>query len=127
MDMKAMDDDIGDVLYGNATPISNVDIDTTAIDGLEAVHDELLLKSDHHVPLEHYPQGFVLDDSVAQCARAGGYSIIVARVSHDIETTVTATNGIASKANTTVSEAFAIGLPIGVTAPTIINWVASTT
>lgn len=55
MDVEAVDDDVGDVLDGDAGPISNVDVDAAAVDGLEAVHDELLLESDDHVPFEHDP------------------------------------------------------------------------
>lgn len=55
MDMEAVDDDIGDELDSDACAISNVDVDATAIDGLKAVHEELLFESDDHVPFEHDP------------------------------------------------------------------------
>lgn len=55
MDMDTMDDDIGDKLNSNAGSKGNMNIGATTINSLEAVHDEFLLQSDHHVSLEHDP------------------------------------------------------------------------
>jgi hypothetical protein len=65
MYVETMNYDICDKLDGDASPIGNVNIGSTSIDGLEAVHDELLLEGNHHVPLEHNPQRLVLNDSMA--------------------------------------------------------------
>ncbi len=119
-----MNYNISDKLDGDACSISNVDIDPTTINGLEAVHDQLLLQLYHHVPLEHNPQRFVLDDSMAQSAGPGVDRVIVAGVSDDIEAAVTATNCIPTKTNATVCKAFAVFLPIGVTTPAVINGIA---
>lgn len=55
VDVEAMDDDIRDELDGNAGAVSYVDVGAACVDGLEAVHDQLLLQRDHHVALEHDP------------------------------------------------------------------------
>ena len=55
MNMEAMYDDISDILDGNACTIGNVDVDSSGVNGLEAVHQELLLESDDHVSLEDDP------------------------------------------------------------------------
>jgi len=65
MYMETMNYDIRDKLDGDASPVGNVDIGSTSIYGLEAVHDKLLLEGNHHVPLEHNPQRLVLNDSMA--------------------------------------------------------------
>lgn len=43
MDVETMDDDIGHKLDCNASPIGDVDIDTSCINCLKAIHEELLL------------------------------------------------------------------------------------
>lgn len=55
MDVQAMDDHIGHKLDSDAPAVSNVNVDPTAIYGLEAVHDKFLLQLNHHVPFEHDP------------------------------------------------------------------------
>ena len=125
MDVQTVNDNISDKLDSDASSISNVDISPTAINGLEAVHDQLLLQLDNHVPLEHNPQRFFLDDSVAQSSGPGVDRVIITRVGDDIETAVTATNRIPAKTNATVCKALAVLLPLGVTTPAVINGIAS--
>lgn len=84
MDVEAMDDDIGDKLDGNARAISNVDIGTTTIYGLEAVHDKFLLQSDHHVTLEYNPEGLVLDDCMPEGAGPWVDGVVITRISHNV-------------------------------------------
>nr|GMD67845.1 hypothetical protein CR513_45203 [Ipomoea batatas] len=127
MNVQSMDDDIGNELDCDARPISNVDVGSTGINGLEAVHDELLLQLYNHVTLEHNPQGLLLDNSVAKSARLGVHRVIITSISDNIESTITATNGIAPKSYATISKSLAVLLPIGITTPAIINWVTSPT
>ena len=124
MYVEAVNYDIGDKLDGDASPIGNVDIGTTSIDGLEAVHDELLLEGNHHVPLEHNPQRLLLNDSMAQCAWFWVNRVIVARVTNNIVSSIATTNGIASKTDATVSKALSVELPVGIASPAIINRIA---
>lgn len=127
MDVKTVNNNVGDKLNGDACSIGNVDIGTAAIDGLEAVHDQLLLQHYDHVPLEDNPERLVLDHSMAQGAWPWVDRVIVARVGDDIEPPVTATNGIATKANAAVGQALAILVPVAIAPPTVINGITSST
>lgn len=51
-----------DVLDGDARPACNLHIETASVDGLEAVHYELLSKLDLHVLREDDPQRLGLYD-----------------------------------------------------------------
>ena len=97
-----MDDHISNKLNSNATSISNVDIDTSSVNGLEAVHYKLLLQCDHHVTLEHNPQRPVLDDSVTEGSGPGVYRVIMTRVTYNVVLSITATDGVAAESNTAV-------------------------
>lgn len=65
MNVESMNNDICNELDRNASPISDVDIRATAINCLEAVHNEFLLQSDDHVPFEYNPQRPILNDRMA--------------------------------------------------------------
>ncbi|KAL5990159.1 hypothetical protein ACLOJK_011056 [Asimina triloba] len=127
MDMESMDNNISDKLNGYAGPVCYMDICPTPIDGLEAVHNQLLFQDDDHVTLEYDPKGLVLDDGMPKSARARVDRIIVTGVSDDVVASITSTNGLAPKANPTVSQPFAVELPLGITAPAVVNGVASAT
>jgi hypothetical protein len=66
MDMDSVDDDVADELDGEASTVSNVDLVPTPVDGLVAVHDELLLQSNGHVGVEDDPEWLILDDGIAK-------------------------------------------------------------
>lgn len=127
MDVQTMDDDIGNILNCDAASISNVDIGTTAINGLEAVDNELLLQLNDHVTLENNPEGPVLNNSVTEGAGLGVDRVVITGVSDHVEATITATDGVSSKTNATVSKAFAVLVPVAVTAPAVINGITSST
>jgi hypothetical protein len=65
MNVKTMNDDIGDKLDGDASTIGYMDVGATGINGLETIHDQLLFQLYHHIPFEHNPQRLLLDDSMA--------------------------------------------------------------
>lgn len=69
MDTKAVDDDIFDVLKSNASPISNLNISPSCINGLVAGHDELLREPNGHVGREDDPQRSLLDHSMTKSPR----------------------------------------------------------
>lgn len=123
MHIDTMDDNISDELNCDAGSISNVYIHTTPINGLEAVHDELFLQSDHHVALKHNPKGFILDYSVSDSSRFGVHRIIITWVSYNIEPPIAASNSISPKPNRAISEALSVALPVLITSPAIIYWV----
>lgn len=122
-----MNDDISNKLNRDTRSVGNVDIGATTINGLEAVHDQFLFQLNDHVSFEDNPERLVLDNSVAQSARFWVNRIIIAWVSDDIEAAITSANGIPAKTNSTISKALAVLLPVGVTPPAVINWIASST
>lgn len=123
MDVKAMDDHVGHKLNGNASTVGNVDVDPTPIDGLKAVHDELLLQRDHHVPLEHNPQRPILDHRVAERAGLGVHRVVVVRVADHVVPAVATAHGVASEPNATVGQPLPAEVPARVTPPAVVNWI----
>lgn len=65
VDPQPMDDDIADELDGDAGAVGDIHPSAAAVDGLVALHDELLLEGDHHAAIEYDPQGLLLDHGVA--------------------------------------------------------------
>lgn len=123
VDVEAVDDDVGDVLDGDAGAVCDVHVGATPVDGLEAVHDELLLERDHHVPLEDDPQRLVLDDGVAERAFLGVHGVVVAGVGDDVELAVAAADGVAAEADAAVGEPLPVVVPVGVAAPAVVDGV----
>lgn len=97
-----MYDNIGDKLSGDASAMSNVNIDSTSINGFEAVHDEFLLEVDHHTGFENNPKRFGLNHSMPQSARTRVNDVMVTGISDHVESTVTTTNSIPTKSDSTV-------------------------
>lgn len=122
-----MDNNIGHKLDCEASTISNVNIGPTSINCLETIHNQLLFQLNHHVSFEHNPERFVLDDGMSQSTRLWVDRVVVAGVSDNIKSTVTASDGVSAKANATICETFAILLPIGVATPAVINRIAGST
>ena len=54
VNVHTMDDHVGDILESQ-TSSGVVDVEPSAVDGLEAGHDELILEPDVHVPCEGDP------------------------------------------------------------------------
>ncbi|MED6218159.1 hypothetical protein PIB30_024341 [Stylosanthes scabra] len=127
VDVDAVDDNIGDVLDGNACTVGDMDVDAAAVDCLEAVHDELLLQCDHHVVLEHDPQGPVLDHAITEGAGLRVHSVVVGGVCDDVVAAVAASDCIVAKANGAGGEAFASEVPAVVAAPAVVDRVAGPT
>lgn len=124
MDVQAMDDDVGDVLDGDAGAIGNVHVGATAVDGLEAVHDQLLLERDHHVALEDDPQRLVADDGVPERALLGVHRVVVAGVGDHVDLAVAAADGVAAEADAAVGEPLAILVPVRVAPPAVVDRIA---
>lgn len=127
MNVEAMDNNIGNKLDSDTSAIGNVNIVSTGINGFETVHNELLFQLYDHVAAEHNPQGLLLDNSMTNSTRLWVNRVIVARISDNIVTTITTTNGITPKSNATISKTLAILLPIGVTSPAVINRISCPT
>nr|GMD69116.1 uncharacterized protein A4U43_UnF8640 [Ipomoea batatas] len=74
MNMKAMNDNIGDELNRNTSSISYMNIDSAGVNSLEAVHNELLI-----------------------------YRVVVTGVGDNVVLAISAANGVPTEANSTVS------------------------
>lgn len=127
MYVYAMYDDVGGIMNGNAWPPGNVNTRTPTIDRLERVHDQLLPQLNYHVSLENNPQWLILNHSVPESSWLGVHRIIIIRVGDNINPTISTTNGVLAKPNSTISKTLAIPLPIGVTPPAIIYRISSST
>lgn len=127
MNMETMNDDVGDKLDSDASTVGYMDISTTTINGLETVHNQLLFQLYHHVSLEHNPQRLILDNRMAKSSWFGVNNVFVSWVCDNVEASITTSNCVASKTYPTVSEAFAVVMPVTVTTPTVIDRVTGST
>lgn len=122
-----MNDDVSHKLDCDAGSIGYVNVGPTTINGLEAVHDQFLLQLNHHIPLEDNPERLVLNDRMAQSTWFWVNRVIVTGVSDNIEAAITTPDCISSKTNATVCKTLAVFLPVGITAPAVINGIAGST
>lgn len=123
VNVDAVDDDVGDELDGYARAVGDVDVDAAPVDGLEAVHYQLLLQRDHHVPLEHDPQGSVLNHGVPERSRFRVHGVVVVRVRHHVVAAVAPTDRVAAEADAAVGELLSPEVPPLVAPPAVIDWV----
>ena len=124
VDVKAVNDDIGHELDGDASPVGNVDVDAAGVDRLEAVHEELLLERDDHVALEHDPEWPVLDDGVAERAGLRVDGVVVVGVAHHVVLAVAPADGVAAEADAAVGQPLSPHVPPAVAAPAVVDGVA---
>lgn len=122
-DLDPMDDDVLHKLHRDASTLGNVNIDTSSINGLVAVHDELLLEGDEHASSKDDPQRAVTRDRVAERAGFRVHHIIVGGIGDHVEWSTFASNGVSTEALDAICELLAIVGPIGVTPPTPVDGV----
>lgn len=65
VDVDTVDNDVGHVLDGDARAAGNVNIRSTAVYGLERVHDKLFFKIYDHITRENDPERLVLDHCIS--------------------------------------------------------------
>lgn len=123
VNVEAVDDDVGDELDGDARAVGDVDVGAAPVDGLEAVHYQLLLQRDDHVPLEHDPQGTVLDHGVSERSRFRVHWVVVVRVRHHVVAAVAPADCVAAEADAAVGELLSPEVPPLVAPPAVIDWV----
>lgn len=102
MNVQTMNYNVGHVLDGNARSSSNVDAGSSTVDGLEGVHDQLLLQLYHHVTFEDDPEWLILYYTVSECTWLGTHRVIPC-IRYHIYFPISATNGMLPKPNRTVS------------------------
>lgn len=127
VDVDPMNDYVSGVVDGDARPVGDVDADAAAVDGFMRVHHELVFQANDHVAFEDDPEWLVLDDSVAESARSGVDRVIVARVGHSVYSAVSAADCVLAKADSAVGQALAVGFPIGIAPPAVVDGVTGGT
>lgn len=65
-DPDPVHDHVTHALNRQARPVPDLDPRSPSVDGLEAVHDQLVLEPYHHVPREHDPQRLGPCDAVSE-------------------------------------------------------------
>ena len=127
MNIDSMNDDVANILKSEASTISDVNVMATAINGLVAIHDELLTEFDGHVRGEGNPKGLVLDDGMAQSSRLRVNGVIIRGVSDHVESAILAANRVTAESNSALCQLLPVGLPVRVASPAIIDGVSSGT
>jgi len=127
MDIYPVDYNIGHILYRNAWPTRNVHASASSVDGLEGVHDKLLLQLNHHVPGEYDPERLLLNHRVTERPRLRRHRVIVAGIRHHVDFPVLSSNRVFPKPNCTIRQPLPVLLPVGVTPPTVVYWVTCPT
>lgn len=123
MYVQSVNDHIRHILYGDARPAGDVHARSSAVDRLERVDHQLLLELDHHVTVEDDPQWLVLDGTVPKCPWLGVHRV-VSRVCHHVNLAVTSSDRVLPKPDRAVRQPLPVLIPIGVTAPAVVNGVA---
>lgn len=124
VDVDVVDDDVGHELERHAPVAHDVDVGAAAVDGLEAVHDELVLQLDGHVGGEHDPERLLLDHGVPERARDGFRGVAVGGVGDHVDLTPFASHGVTAEPNAAVGELLPVILPVGVATPAVVDGVA---
>ena len=125
VDVDVVDDDVGDVLEGDAASAGDVDGVAAAVDGLEGVDDELGFEFDCHVGGEGDPEGFGLDDGVAESAGCWVGGVAVGGVGDDVDLAAFAAHCVCAEADAAVGELLAVVGPVGGgAAPAVVDGVA---
>lgn len=102
VDVEAVDDDVAHVPDTDASAVGDVHVGAAPVDGFEAAHHQLLLQSDHHVALEHDPQGARLNHGVPQGPSSGVSHVVVTWVGDHVVSPVSAANGGATEPDSAV-------------------------
>jgi len=94
VNVNSVNDHVAHVVYGDAAAAGDVHTGASAVDCLERVHQKLLFQRDYHVPLEDYPQGFVLYGGVTEGSGLWIHGVVVAGVCHLVDPTVSSADGV---------------------------------
>ena len=122
--VETMNDNVCHVLDCNAWPSGNVDAGASAVDGLEGVHDQLLLQFDHHISFENDPQWLLLDHCISESSGLRVYRVVVFGVCHNVNLPVSSTHRMLSEPDCAVCQILPVLFPIRVAPPAVIDGVA---
>lgn len=97
VDENSVYNDVTNVLNCNAGAACDVDFCPTTIDGLVAVHDELLVELDRHVTVEGDPKWLILDHCMAKGSGNRRHWVVVSAVRHLVNGPVLASQSALAK------------------------------
>ncbi|RWW07948.1 hypothetical protein GW17_00028641, partial [Ensete ventricosum] len=110
---------------GDAGAAGDVDHRAAAVDGLEAVHQQLLIEVDGHVAGKGDPQGALLDDAVPERAQGRAHRVPVRRVCHHVDRPALPAHGVPPEPDAAVRQALPVLPPVRARAPpAVIDGVA---
>jgi hypothetical protein len=83
-----------------------MDVEASAVDGLETGHDKLVFESQVHIAGEDYPERLCLNNTVAQRAWCGVHSTIVIVIGNNMDLPSLSTDGLTAEPESTVRKAW---------------------
>lgn len=98
-------------LHRYAWPVRNLHFNPSTVNGLEAVHDKLVLQFDNHVLGENDPKRLRLDYTISQCAWFGVYCVVV-RCGDHIYRPIFSSYCIFAEAHRAIRQSTAVGRPV---------------
>ncbi len=104
-----------------------MDIEASAIDGLETGHDKLFFESHVHIAGEDDSERLCLSNTVAQRAWCGVHSIIVTVIGNNIDMPSVSTDGLTAEPESTVRKALPVVFPVPITSPAIVDRISRST
>ena len=119
VDVETMNDDVGDILQGDAATPRDVHVVAAPIDGLEAVDQELLPQPNGHVGSKRDPQCVRLDHCVPQGPLPRIHWVIVPRVRDHVQVSVEASHRSPPEPHATLGQSLRV--PARVASPTVID------
>lgn len=126
VDVHVVDDHVGHVLQRDArAAAADVHARAPPVDGLVAVHQQLLVQADGHVRREHDPQRAFLDGGVPERAGDRVHGVAVRRVRHHVHRTALAAQRVAPEPDAAVRKPLPVLPPVRPRAPpAVVDWVA---
>ena len=124
VDVDPMNDDIGDVLDGDARAARDVDVVPAAVDRLVAVHEELLRELDGHVGGEDDPEGLLLDGRVPEGPGRRLDRVGVRGVGHHVESAVLPARRVPPEPDPALRETLAVRFPLRIAPPAVVDRVS---
>uniref|UniRef100_A0A452YC05 Uncharacterized protein n=1 Tax=Aegilops tauschii subsp. strangulata TaxID=200361 RepID=A0A452YC05_AEGTS len=124
--VQVVDDHVGHVLQRDARAAGDVHVRAAPVDGLVAVHQQLLVEADGHVRGEHDPQRALLDGGVPERAGRRVHGVAVRGVGHNVERPALAAQRVAAEPDAAVRQPLPVLPPVRPGAPpAVVDRVAS--
>lgn len=123
MYVKPMNYHVLHEMYGNASPIGNVNVGATGVDGLVWGYQQLLGQLDDHAASECNPQGALLDHCMAESPRLWVHEVVVRGISDNVVSPPQASGGLAAETEDAFRQPLAFLGPVFPAPPAPVNWI----